>query len=71
MDPVMVVNVHQDARWRKSSRCESASCVEVARLPDAVAVRDSKTVNGPILVFAAREWEAFQRGIRAGDFDRP
>jgi hypothetical protein len=39
------------AQWRKSSYngATGASCVEVAKLPDAVAIRDSKTPGGPVL----------------------
>lgn len=40
------------AVWRKSSRSSSngGNCVEVARVGDAVAVRDSKDPNGPKLL---------------------
>lgn len=58
--------------WRKSSYSggNGGNCVEVARsLPGAVAVRDSKDGDGPVLTFAADEWEAFTTGVRAGQFD--
>ncbi|GAA2664541.1 MULTISPECIES: DUF397 domain-containing protein [Actinosynnema] len=44
--------------WRKSSRSNStqANCVEVARTPNGVAVRDSKNPNGPVLRFSAAAW---------------
>jgi hypothetical protein len=42
----------------------------VATLDDAVALRDSKIVDGPILVFSPEGWETFLSGVRAGDFDR-
>jgi hypothetical protein len=54
--------------WRKSTRCDSGSCVEVAVTDDGVAVRDSKAADGPILVFAPRSWTSFLAGIRADDF---
>ena len=60
------------ARWRKSSWSgnNGGNCVEVARnLPRVVAVRDSKDPEGPKLVFAPAEWEAFTDGVRAGEFD--
>ena len=55
--------------WRKSTRCDSASCVEVAIGSERVAVRDSKDRNGPTLMFSPAEWSAFVAGVRAGDFD--
>jgi Domain of unknown function (DUF397) len=62
------------AVWRKSTRStdNGGACVEVADLSDGgAAVRDSKdNGNGPILVFAAPEWESFLGGIKDGEFDR-
>lgn len=57
--------------WRRSSRCSTTSCVEVAGLPDGgVAVRDSKQpISAPVLVFTAQEWESFISGVNAGEFD--
>jgi len=31
-----------------------------------VAVRDSKHRDGPVLTFAAHEWQSFISGIKAG-----
>ncbi|WP_433301167.1 DUF397 domain-containing protein [Actinoplanes sp. CA-030573] len=64
----------QDANltWRKSTRSGAAGhCVEVADVPAAVLVRDSKNVEGPVLTFTATEWTGFIAGVRAGEFDRP
>ncbi|MER6124868.1 DUF397 domain-containing protein [Streptomyces sp. NPDC001795] len=56
-------------RWLRSSRSTGMNnCVETAR-PDTgrwsglVAVRDSKNVNGPALVFAPDAWEDFLAGL--------
>jgi hypothetical protein len=40
------------AKWQKNSYSSAnGQCVEVARLDQAVAVRDSKNPNGPKLIF--------------------
>jgi hypothetical protein len=58
------------ATWRKSTRSGvSGNCVEVARLKDTVAVRDSKHPTGPTLMFTPAEWEAFIDGAKEGEFD--
>jgi hypothetical protein len=64
----------QDATlvWRKSTRSGAAGhCVEVAQVPSAVLVRDSKDIDGPVLAFGAPGWAGFIAGVRAGEFDRP
>jgi len=64
----------QDANltWRKSTRSGAAGhCVEVANVPTAVLVRDSKDVDGPVLTFADMAWSGFIAGVRLGEFDRP
>jgi len=56
------------AQWRKSSRSgdNGGNCVEVARnLPGAVAVRDSKNTQGPVLLISRGEWASFIMHIRA------
>jgi hypothetical protein len=43
----------------------SGECVEVARnVPGAVAVRDSKEPDGPILRVVPRSWAAFTASLR-------
>lgn len=41
-----------NATWRKASRSgeNGGDCVELAGLPGAVAVRDSKDPDGPVLL---------------------
>lgn len=56
--------------WRTSTRSgANGNCVEVAKLRDAVAVRDSKHPTGPALVFTRHEWAAFISGAKEGEFD--
>jgi hypothetical protein len=60
------------AVWRKSSRSSDngGQCVEVAmNLPGVVAVRDSKDLGGPKLLFTHDEWKAFIGGVVDGEFD--
>lgn len=55
--------------WRRSRRCDTGSCVEVAPTPDGMAMRDNKQSDGPILRFGRNAWADFLTGLRAGDFD--
>jgi hypothetical protein len=59
------------AQWRKSTKSQgNGQCVEVADLDGhAVAVRDSKDQDGPVLVFTSTEWRAFLAGAKDGEFD--
>ena len=41
------------AEWRKSSHSGGGDCVEIARVPGLVAVRDSKNPSGGVLIFPA------------------
>ena len=58
-----------DNMFRKSSFSEAGGeCVEVARVANGVAVRDSKNPGGPMLWFSLMEWTAFLYGVLAGEF---
>ncbi|TMM40234.1 MAG: DUF397 domain-containing protein [Actinobacteria bacterium] len=59
------------AVWRKSSASGpySDNCVEVAFVDEAIAVRDSKHPEGPVLLFTQAEWDAFVGGAKDGEFD--
>lgn len=52
----------QTMNWRRSSRCDSNSCVEVAPDSTRMAVRDS-TDPGRWLTFAYEDWQAFVRAL--------
>jgi len=48
------------AQWRKSSYSGgNGACIEVADLPEAIVVRDSKDPDGLKLTFNRQAWTAF------------
>lgn len=54
-----------DATFRKSSYSKAdENCVEVARLPGIVAVRDSKNPDGAVLQLSSAVFEGFVRSLR-------
>jgi hypothetical protein len=60
----------RNAQWHISTYSANGStCVEVAtNLADAVAIRDSKNRQGPVLVVATDEWAKFCTGVKQGEF---
>ncbi|MDI3388022.1 DUF397 domain-containing protein [Streptomyces sp. B-S-A8] len=59
-----------DARWRRSSRSTGMNnCVETASigrgpLAGRFAVRDSKRMSGPALLFTSAAWDSFLAAVR-------
>lgn len=55
--------------WFKSSHSDSGggNCVEVAKAPAGVLVRDSKDVTRPHLTIPATAWGAFTASAGRGD----
>src|SRR5262249_40698129 len=66
--PLVAADELRAARWRTSTRSGNGSgnCVEVARLRTAVAVRDSKDPDGPVLIFTPGRWSAFVNTAKDG-----
>jgi len=56
--------------FRRSSRCESVNCAEVATLGDGATLRNS-TAPDARLTFGAASWRSFIAGVAAGEFDLP
>ena len=60
------------ALWRKSTRSgqNNAGCVEVANLPGAAAVRDSKRPDAGLhLIVSQGAFAAFLDDVEAGRYD--
>jgi Domain of unknown function (DUF397) len=57
------------AGWLIASACHQGSCVQVARVDDSVALRNSKDPDGPVLLYSSEEWRAFIDGTKVGEFD--
>jgi Domain of unknown function (DUF397) len=58
------------ADWRKSTRSNGGGeCVEVAFTPDAIAIRDSKAPQNPVIAVAPTKWHALVRAIKSGHYD--
>jgi hypothetical protein len=53
--------------WRKSSYSGNSggNCTEVATVPGALLVRDSKDPCGPVLAFGREAWDAFAATLKA------
>lgn len=57
----------KDAAWRKSSRSggTGGNCVEIAFIPGATAIRDSKDPYGHALVLPPATWATFLASLKA------
>ena len=65
-----------DGKFRKSSFTPAYPqapyyCVEVALDEDTVRVRDTKNPDDEMLTFTHKEWDAFIKGVKMGEFDFP
>ncbi|WP_310361772.1 DUF397 domain-containing protein [Catenuloplanes atrovinosus] len=50
--------------WRRSTRCDTSACVEVATAHSGTSVRNSTDAAGPMLIFSAEAWRAFLGKIK-------
>ncbi len=63
--------MHGSAQWRKKSTyCDTASCVEVATAFDGiVGVRDGKDASGPVLTFFRAGLACLRRDAQAQEYE--
>jgi hypothetical protein len=56
------------ATWRKSIRSSGggSNCVEIARLPRHIAIRDSKNPQGAALIITPATFRNLTEGVRQG-----
>jgi hypothetical protein len=64
----------EHAAWHTSTFGDNAgfNCVEAGPLNDGserMAVRHSHRPDAEVIVYTRGEWEAFLKGVRAGEFD--
>ncbi|MCO8273363.1 DUF397 domain-containing protein [Actinoplanes sp. TRM 88003] len=62
-----MIKLTAELEWRKTKRCTSGNCVEVALTGSHVLVRNS-TSPDDVLSFTVEEWEAFVGGVKEGEF---
>ena len=68
----MTSRVPEDVVWMRSSLSSDDDAVEVGRLPDGgAALRRAADPTCEPHVYTAAEWEAFVKGVDAGEFDLP
>jgi hypothetical protein len=56
--------------WRKSTYSNANGCVEVAVIDGKVAVRNSRSPCGAVLIFTPSEWEALLERVHSGTCTR-
>jgi hypothetical protein len=64
---VTVAHSGPTAAWRKSSFCESNSCIEVSQRSDGMSVRNTDDPD-PVLQFSRGEWNHFITALNSGTF---
>ncbi|WP_190823600.1 DUF397 domain-containing protein [Saccharopolyspora pogona] len=59
-----------DSTWRKSSHSGNHNCVEVGRVGDDAAVRDTENRAAGCFTATGRQWQMFIDAVKSGRFDR-
>ena len=67
----MAIVAMEQLVWRRSTRCDSNACVQMAESAAGVHVRDSKSPDGPTLNASRDQWAAFLGLIKNVDTKTP
>jgi hypothetical protein len=61
----------ENLNWRKSTRSSNggATCVELARTPRSIAVRDSKDTTGPHIEMSSRSLGRLLTDVKQGKYN--
>jgi hypothetical protein len=67
------MDLSNEPAWRKARRSSTngGDCVELARLPEAIAARDSKDPAGGRLTFTVEAFGAFLADVKTGRLCQP
>jgi hypothetical protein len=63
-----MMNSTERPAWRRSSKCSTGTCVEIAAVDGGYLVRDSKRPQQQPMFFTAEELSVFATAFVAGEF---
>jgi hypothetical protein len=61
------MDVEKSLHWRRSTACDSNSCVEVAATEHHVLIRNSGLPDEPTLSVPHAAWQVFLADLRCGE----
>jgi hypothetical protein len=63
-----MMNSTEQPAWRRSSKCQNSTCVEIAAVDGGYLVRDSKRREQQPMFFTEEELSVFATAFVAGEF---